>query len=616
MKHLVRAIAPVFFILLTALYGFAQNNIQRNSPADARLRAFLDKDWKYWLGEYPEFATSVGFPGENGRWTDWSPRATDLRNRHLAESLKILQGFVRSELSTEARLNYDLYKELVATATAGLRFHDDAFPLASVVPTNLYMPINQIQGLLQDVPNTIAIMPSAQPSDYQNIIARLDGVPRLVEQTIELMNTGLSHGWTPPKITMRDVPAQLESQIFTDALRSPLLNAFKKYPATYTSEQQQEFTRQATAAYLNQVTPALLKLREYQQVTYIHASREPISVVDLPVGANFYTDLMRWHTTTDLTADQIHQTGLAQVKQIRSEMDQVIADTKFQGSFEDFVKFINTDSRFTFANEDDLLRYYRDLAKRIDPVLARFFGRLPRLPYGVKPIPEAVAPSQTAGYYESGAPSAGRAGYFYVNTYNLASRPKWDAEDLTMHEAVPGHHLQISLGQEMQNVPEFRKYLGYTAFVEGWGLYAETLGSEMGFYTDPYSKFGYLSAQMWRAVRLVVDTGLHSKGWTREQATKYFAENTGQPEQNVIVEVDRYIVWPGQALGYKIGQLKIRELRSTAERALGDGFDIRAFHDTVLDEGAVPLNILEARVEQFIAAKAPKRASTKTPGAR
>jgi uncharacterized protein (DUF885 family) len=268
---------------------------------------------------------------------------------------------------------------------------------------------------------------------------------------------------------------------------------------------------------------------------------------------------------------------------------------------------MNTDPRFRFSSADDLLVYVRDIAKRADPELAHLFGGLPRLPYGVKPVPEAVAPSQTAAYYDQGAPSAGRPGYVYVNTYKIESRPRWDAEDLFLHEGVPGHHLQISLAQEMNGVPEFRKQLGYTAYVEGWALYAESLGGEMGFYADPYSKFGYLSAQMWRAVRLVVDTGIHSMGWSREQAIEYFEENTGQPEQNAVVEVDRYIVWPGQALGYKIGQLKIQELRHAAEQELGDHFDIRAFHDAVLDQGALPLDILDARVTKWAAARKAKQ---------
>ncbi|MFY9688679.1 MAG: DUF885 domain-containing protein, partial [Candidatus Acidiferrales bacterium] len=296
-----------------------------------------------------------------------------------------------------------------------------------------------------------------------------------------------------------------------------------------------------------------------------------------------------------------HQIGLDLVKQTRAQMDALIKQTGFQGSFADFVKFLNTDPRFQFTSKDDMLLHYRATAKRADPELEHLFGKLPRLPYGVRAVPDAVAPSQTEAYYEQGAPDAGRPGYLYVDTYDLPSRPTWDMEDLVLHEGVPGHHLQISLAEEMQGVPEFRKQLGYTAFIEGWALYSETLGPEMGFYTDPYEKFGFLSAVMWRAVRLVVDTGIHSMGWSRDQAIQYFEETTGQPHLNSVVEIDRYLVWPGQALGYMIGRLKIQGLRHDAEQALGDRFDIRSFHDAIVDQGAMPMDLLESRTKRWIA---------------
>jgi uncharacterized protein (DUF885 family) len=267
------------------------------------------------------------------------------------------------------------------------------------------------------------------------------------------------------------------------------------------------------------------------------------------------------------------------------------------------MKFLRTDPQFYYTKPEDLLAGYRDIAKRIDAELLHFFGKLPRMPYGVKAAPAYSEKSQAAAYYESGSQKTGRPGFFVANTYNLPGRPKWEMECLTLHEAVPGHHLQISLAQEMEDVPEFRKYQGYTAYVEGWALYCESLGGEMGFYKDPYSKFGRLTLEMWRAVRLVVDTGLHEFGWSREKAIKYLSENTGKSEYDSAVEIDRYIVWPGQALAYKIGQLKIRELRTYAEKELGDNFDIRAFHDEILDRGALPLDLLEARVKDWVAAQ-------------
>jgi uncharacterized protein (DUF885 family) len=310
---------------------------------------------------------------------------------------------------------------------------------------------------------------------------------------------------------------------------------------------------------------------------------------------------VRQQTTTDLTPEQIHQIGLAEVKRIHGQMEELMAKTGFKGSLQEFFTFLRTDPRFFYDKPEDLLAGYRDIAKRIDPELVKLFGKLPRLPYGVTPVPSYSEKSQTTAYYENGSLAAGRPGWFNANTYDLKSRPKWEMEALTAHEAVPGHHLQLSLAQEMENVPEWRHYDDYTAFTEGWGLYAESLGDEIGLYKDPYSKFGQLTYEMWRAVRLVVDTGMHAKGWTRQQAIDYFKANAGKAEHDIEVEVDRYIVWPGQALAYKIGELKLKELRAEAEKELGAKFDVRAFHDEVLGNGALPLDVLEKNVKAWMA---------------
>jgi uncharacterized protein (DUF885 family) len=306
-------------------------------------------------------------------------------------------------------------------------------------------------------------------------------------------------------------------------------------------------------------------------------------------------------TTTDLTPEQIHQLGLSEVARLRAEMEQVKAQAGFKGSLGEFFHFLRTDPRFFFTDKEALLVAYRDISKRVDPELPRLFGRLPRLPYGVFPVPEYSEKTQTTAYYMRGSLEAGRAGRYYANTYDLKSRPKWEMEALTLHEAVPGHHLQISLAQELEGLPEFRRFGGYTAFVEGWGLYAESLGPELGLYRDPYSKFGQLTYEMWRAIRLVVDTGMHAKGWTREQALQFFKDNSSKTEHDIVVEIDRYIVNPGQALAYKLGELKLKELRAHATQALGPRFDVRAFHDVVLGQGALPLAILEARVKEWVA---------------
>jgi uncharacterized protein (DUF885 family) len=307
-----------------------------------------------------------------------------------------------------------------------------------------------------------------------------------------------------------------------------------------------------------------------------------------------------------MTPEQIHELGLAEVKRIRAEMDAIIKRVGFKGSFEKFCAFLRKDRQFYYTDADSLLRGYRDIAKRVDPELARLFGKLPRLPYGVKAIPAFAEKSQTTAYYQPGSVQAGRPGWYYANTYALDTRPKWEMEALTLHESVPGHHLQISLAQEMPDAPEFRKHLSYTAFVEGWGLYSESLGTEMGFYQDPYMKFGQLTYEIWRAARLVVDTGMHSMGWTRQQAIDYFIANSSKSQHDITVEIDRYIVWPGQALAYKIGELKLKELRAYATKELGPKFDVRQFHDRVLENGAVPLDVVETHVKDWVAAERAK----------
>ena len=365
-------------------------------------------------------------------------------------------------------------------------------------------------------------------------------------------------------------------------------------------------TERAKNVYTSAVAPAFQKLHDYVASTYIPACREKVAAPALPNGAAAYAFHVRWQTTTNLTPQQIHEIGLAEVKRIRAEMDKVIASAGFNGSFHDFTEFLRTDERFYYEKPDDLVNGYRVIAKKIDPELAHLFGKLPRLTYGVCQIPDFKAPSQTTAYYQPGAPQAGRPGCYFVNTYNLHARPKWEMEALTLHEAVPGHHLQISLAQELEGQPEFRKHVGYSAFVEGWALYSESLGEELGLYKDPYAKFGQLTYEMWRAVRLVVDTGMHYKHWTRQQAIDYFMENAAKTQLDVTNEVDRYIGWPGQALAYKIGELKIKELRAKAKQEFAERFDVRDFHDIVLGSGPLPLDILEKNVNTWISANCPK----------
>jgi uncharacterized protein (DUF885 family) len=458
----------------------------------------------------------------------------------------------------------------------------------------------------------IALMPAERADDYENIVKRLRAVPTAVDQTIAQMQEGLKQHNTPPRIVMRDVPKQVSDQIVDDPDQSPLLDAFHHFPDTISAADQQRLHEEARAAFRDNFIPAFRKLHDFLVNDYIPHCVDTIAIGDLPDGAANYAYNVRWHTTTDLTPQQIHQIGLDEVKRIQGLMQQVMTETGFHGTMQEFFHFLESDPQFFFTKPDDLLMAYRDLDKRIDPQLTRIIGTLPRLTYGVQAVPLAIAPSQTSAYYQPGSPQAGRPGWFYVNTYDLPHRPKWEMESLALHESVPGHHLQLSLQAEMKGLPEFRTQIEYTAYVEGWALYCETMGSELGLYTDPYQKFGQLANEMWRAARLVVDTGIHSEGWTRDQAIQYFHDNTSISEHNATVEVDRYIVWPGQALGYKIGQMEIRRLRTEAERQLGARFDERAFHDAVLGEGALPMDILATRIHAWIAGEQAKPAPPAT----
>jgi uncharacterized protein (DUF885 family) len=572
-----------------------------DNAATRKFRSYLEEDWKRWMVEYPELATAAGFPGQNRRWSDDSLAGLEARKKHLHESVAALKIFSRDSLPPTEQLNYDLYSDLLSTAEEGLQYGDDPLPFRNVVPQNNWMPINQMSGVQQGAAETISTMPNRSVTDYEDILARLDALPASVEQQRALMEEGLKRGYTPPKLMLRDVPKQIADLIPADPMASALLEPFKAFPVEIPEQERGRLTNQAKEIYRTRLVPAFQKLHDYIVSSYLPACRESIAATALPKGAEAYAFHVRWQTTTNLTPQQIHEIGLSEVKRIRTEMDKVIASTNFKGSFHEFTEFLRNDPRFYFEKPDDLVNGYRIIAKKIDPELAHLFGKLPRLPYGVTPIPDFKAPSQTTAYYQPGAPSVGRPGYYFVNTYNLHARPKWEMEALSLHESVPGHHLQISLAQELENEPEFRKHVGYSAFVEGWALYCESLGEELGMYKDPYSKFGQLTYEMWRAVRLVVDTGMHAQGWTRDQAIQFFRDNTGKTDQDITVEVDRYIVWPGQALAYKLGQLKIRELRTQVEKRQGPKFNVRAFHDAVLENGALPLNVLTAHMEDWMA---------------
>src|SRR5580698_1135909 len=589
------------FLPLFAVTANSDSISDAQSDEVRKFRAYLDADWKHWMEEYPEVATSVGYPGQDARWPDDSPAGIQRRDKHLAESIAQLKAIRRDALPASEQLNFDLYSQLLEASHEGLKYGDDPFPFRFVVPHSLWMPINQMEGVQQGAADALENTPHHNAAEYEIILQRMKSLPAYVDQQTDLMKEGQKRGYTPPKITLRDLPKQIADLIPADPMASALLQPFNEFPTSISESDRTRLTDQAKQIYTSSVAPAFQRLHDYVANTYLPACRDNIAASSLPEGSAAYTFHVRWQTTTNLTPQQIHEIGLSEVKRIRGEMDKIISSVNFKGSFREFTKFLRTDPQFYYDKADDLVNGYRVIAKKIDPELAHEFGKLPRLPYGVCAIPDFKAPSQTTAYYQPGSPAVGRPGCYFVNTYNLNARPKWEMEALSLHESVPGHHLQLSLAQEMDNVPEFRKHVGYSAFVEGWALYGESLGEELGMLKDPYSKFGQLTYEMWRAVRLVVDTGMHSMGWSREQAIQFFKDNTGKTDQDITVEVDRYIVWPGQALAYKLGQLKIRELRTEAEKKHAAAFNVRKFHDAVLESGSIPLDVLESHIHAWLA---------------
>ncbi|HKR66968.1 MAG TPA: DUF885 domain-containing protein [Thermoanaerobaculia bacterium] len=561
------------------------------------LHTLFDDEWEWQLRDNPENATQFGDKRYDDKLTDRSAAAYEQRRAHNRETLARIESIDRAKLDAADKLNYDLFLLQTKIAVEG-----DRYPYELV-------PINQMGGpysLLGDLAQQI---PRDTVKDHEHFLTRMRAYPRVVDETIALLKRGAEQGLTPPRVILRDVAELISNLIVDDPAKNPVYElAFTNFRSSIPAAEQTRLQNEAKDMLTRIVMPAQRRLLDYWTSEYMPKTREAIGWTSVPQGKEWYAYQIRVQTTTDKTPDEIHALGLSEVKRIRGEMEKIKAQTGFTGTLEEFFTFLRSDPRFYFTSGDALLLAYRDITKRVDPELTKLFGRLPRLPYGVIPVPAYAEKTQTTAYYYAGSPQAHRPGYYYVNLYDLKSRPKWEMEALSLHESVPGHHLQIALAQELENVPLFRRYGGFTAYVEGWGLYAESLGPELGMYTDPYSRFGQLTYQMWRAVRLVVDTGMHAKGWTRQQAIDFFVANSSKPLHDIEVEIDRYLAWPGQALAYKIGELKIKELRANAERELGDKFDVRAFHDELLGAGPLPLSLLETRMNAWVNAHCEKGA--------
>ena len=565
-----------------------RSTLSNNTPESRALHALFDAEWERGMRESPETASYRGDHRFNDRWSDLSLEALRVRQAADRSALEKLRAIDRDALSEADRLSYDVFAWQLERSVERQKYNEWQRPLSQ-------------RGGIQTAEGIAEVLPFRNGDDYRDWIKRLEGIPTLVEQTTGLMREGLAAGNTPPRVLMERVPGQIESQLVDDPTESPFYKPFTRMPDSIPAAERQALQASAQKAIRESVIPAYRDFNTFFNDEYLPGTRETIAAVDMPDGKAYYDFLVGQFTTTDLTADEVHQIGLKEVARIRAEMEQVREEIGFDGDLAAFFEHLRTDPELFYDSPEALLEAYQAMSKRIDPELVKVFKTIPRLPYGVRPIPDNIAPDTTTAYYQPGAVDGTRAGYYYVNLYKPEVRPKWEMMALSLHEAVPGHHFQFARGQELPDVPMFRRVGYFTAYGEGWGLYAERLGYDIGLYDDPYDRMGQLAYDMWRAVRLVVDTGMHSKGWSRQQAIDYFMDNSPKTLQDVTNEIDRYIGWPGQALAYKIGQLKISELRADAERELGDDFDLRAFNDAVLSTGSVPLETLERHMREWVA---------------
>lgn len=572
-----------FLLLAVPALSHAQD------PAE-RLHALFDEAWAFQLEEDPLLATRVG----EHRYNDRLPSVTvaDHERRLAAQEafLERLRAIDREALGREDRISYDIFERLLRDNVSELRYR------------GYLMPITNRSGFHISFVQLGEQVPLRTVRNYENYIARLGAFREYAEQHIELMREGVAEGFTLPAVALEGAEGAIEPHIVDDPEESRLHRPFEAFPETVPEGERARLAEAGRRAIAESVVPGYEAFLGFMEEEYVPAGRESIAIANVPDGRDYYEHRVRLFTTLDeLTAEEVHEIGLSEVARIRAEMEEVIEESDFEGTFDEFLDFLRTDPRFYADTPEELMRHVARAGKRIDGELPRLFRTLPRMPWGLREVPDFIAPRTTTAYYQRPAGDGTEAGFYFVNTYDLPSRPLYEVEALTLHEAVPGHHLQIALQQEIEGLPAFRRFAGFTVFTEGWALYAERLGLEVGFYDDPYSNFGRLTYEMWRALRLVVDTGMHAFGWDRQRAIDLMAENSALTLHNITTEVDRYISWPGQALAYKIGELKIRELRERAAEALGEDFDVRAFHDVVLLSGAVPLSVLEENVEAWIA---------------
>ena len=575
-------------LVVSCQTNYLDNNQVQETVIDENIgfEDFLEDQWEQNLENSPIFASLLGNKKFNQDITSNSIKTFEGNKLKLKKALNSLNSFNYNQLNSANKLNYQLKEISLSNAIE-----------ASYYPS-YYLSLNQ-RGGVQSYYETGDRLVYSSKQDYEDWLIRLSKYVDNIINTKNNLEKGIQNGYTHPRLVTSQVITQIDNILNSNIEDNPYLKIFINADNSFFAKgEKEDLIIRATELIRVDIIPAYVELNNFLKNIYLPNSRESIGLSDIPDGAAWYEYAARYHTTTNLTPDEIHNIGLKEVKRIRNEMEQIINNLQWDGDFKSFLNYLRTSPRFYYDNPEDLLNAYLIMAKSIDPLLPKIFKVFPRAPYGVIPIPAESAPFTTTAYYNS--PAKGRPGYFYANLYKPESRPKYEIPVLTVHEAVPGHHFQISIAQELENVPTFRKYQSFTAFVEGWGLYSEELGEFMNLYDDPYDKFGQLTYDMWRAIRLVVDTGMHYKDWSRQDAIDLFIENTAKSSLDIENEVDRYIAWPGQALAYKIGQLKILELRNKAELELGDKYDIKDFHHEVLKRGSLPLDILEEYINEWI----------------
>ncbi len=572
--------ACVLFLSLAGCAG--------ESDPTRELHQIFEDEWEFRLQQDPLFATSVGVHDFNDRLPEVNEAAEQRRARFQEKFLARLDRIDRDRLSREDQINLDIFRIQLDSRIASFRYRSHLIPI---------LADSGFHTSLARLPENV---PLGTVRDYENYISRMQAFPLYMGEHIELMLEGLRTGFTQPQVILEGYEGSIQAQVVEDPTASVFYAPFQNFPTAVPENQHERLRVSGKQAIREAVVPAYREFLEFMIDEYRPGARTTLGASELSHGREYYAYLIRHFTTLDLTPDQVHEMGLKEVARIRREMDEVIREVEFEGDFDAFLQFLRTDPRFYPETPEQLLKEASFIAKKMDGKLPALFKTLPRLPYTVEPVPDSIAPKYTAGRYVGAPIGSTRPGYYWVNTHALDSRTLYTLEALTLHEAVPGHHLQNALRRELTGLPEFRRFSSFNAFGEGWGLYSERLGLEAGFYTDPYSNFGRLTYEMWRACRLVVDTGLHAMGWTRQQTMDYLASNTALSLHEIRTETDRYISWPGQALAYKMGELKIRELREKAEKALGERFDVREFHDAVLLNGSIPLSVLEHQIELFI----------------